>query len=100
MADEPTILVETRKELTYLLSQGADLEHSVMREYLYAAFSLRSTPGPGLRDDQLEAVERWRRVLFDIAADELMHWAAVQNLLTAMPSAPSSSRPPLRHEAR
>ena len=100
MAGEPTIVVESRKELTYLLSQGAELEHSVMCEYLYAAFSLRSTPGPGLREDQLEAVERWRRVLFEIAGEEMMHWAVVQNLLTAVGSAPFVSRPPMPHQAR
>ena len=100
MVGEPTILVESRKELTYLLSQGAELEHSVMCEYLYAAFSLRSTPGPGLREDQLEAVERWRRALFDIAAEEMMHWAVVQNLLTAVGSAPFVSRPHMPHQAR
>jgi len=100
MVGEPTILVESRKELTYLLSQGAELEHSVMCEYLYAAFSLRSTPGPGLRDDQVQAIERWRRLLFDIAADEMMHWAVVQNLLTAVGSAPFVSRPHLPHQAR
>src|SRR5215213_7180664 len=100
MAGEPTIVVESRKELTYLLSQGAELEHSVMCEYLYAAFSLRSTPGPGLREDQLEAVERWRRVLFEIAGEEMMHWAVVQNLLTAVGSAPFVSRPHMPHQAR
>src|SRR3954464_13895464 len=64
MAGEPTILVERRKELTYLLSQGAELEHSDMCEYLYAAFSLRSTPGAGLSAAQLPVVERWHRLFF------------------------------------
>jgi uncharacterized Fe-S cluster protein YjdI/CDGSH-type Zn-finger protein len=90
---DPAIVVERRKELTYLLSQGAELEHAVMCQYLYAAFSLKSTEGPGLRSDQLEAVERWRRVLLDIAAEEMLHWAVVQNLLTAVGSAPFVSRP-------
>jgi hypothetical protein len=100
MVGEPSILVENRKELTYLLSQGAELEHSVMCEYLYAAFSLRSTPGPGLREDQLAVVERWRRVLFEIAGQEMMHWAVVQNLLAAVGSAPYVSRPHLPHQAK
>ena len=100
MVGEPAILVQNRKELTYLLCQGAELEHSVMCEYLYAAFSLRSTPGPGLRDDQFEVVEGWRRVLFEIAAQEMMHWAVVQNLLTAVGSAPFVSRPHMPHQAR
>jgi hypothetical protein len=43
---EPPIVVERRKELTYLLCQAAELEHAVMCEYLYAAFSLKSTAGP------------------------------------------------------
>jgi len=57
MGEESAIVVEDRKELTYLLSQAAELEHGVMCEYLYAAFSLKSAAGPGLRADQLEAVE-------------------------------------------
>lgn len=100
MAVEPTIVVERRKELTYLLCQAAELEHGLMCEYLYAAFSLKSTAGPGLRDDQLEALERWRRMIFDIAGEEMLHWAVVQNLLMAVGSAPYVSRPHLPHQAR
>ena len=85
---EPAIVVEDRKELTYLLSQAAELEHGLMCEYLYAAFSLKSTTGPGLRADQLAAVERWRGMIFGIAAEEMLHWAMVQNLLAAVGSAP------------
>jgi hypothetical protein len=100
MGEESAIVVEDRKELTYLLSQAAELEHGVMCEYLYAAFSLKSTAGPGLRADQLEAVERWRRVIFAIAAEEMLHWAMVQNLLAAVGSAPYVSRPHMPHQAR
>src|SRR5690348_16403589 len=100
MGEESAIVVGDRKELTYLLSQAAELEHGVMCEYLYAAFSLKSTAGPGLRADQLEAVERWRRVIFAIAGEEMLHWAIVQNLLTAVGSAPYVSRPHMPHQAR
>ena len=100
MAGESSIVVERRKELTYLLSQAAELEHALMCQYLYAAFSLRSTAGPGLRDDQLAAVERWRRVVLDVAAQEMLHWAMVQNLLTAVGSAPFVSRPHFPHQAK
>jgi Ferritin-like len=100
MREERAIVVEDRKELTYLLSQAAELEHAVMCEYLYAAFSLKSTAGRGVRDDQLEVVERWRRVLFAIAGEEMLHWAVVQNLLTAVGSAPYVSRPHMPHQAK
>jgi hypothetical protein len=71
-----------------------------MCEYLYAAFSLKSTAGPGLRADQLDAVERWRKVIFGIAAEEMLHWAMVQNLLAAVGSAPYVSRPHMPHQAK
>ena len=98
--EEPPIVVERRKELTYLLSQAAELEHALMCEYLYAAFSLKSTAGPGLRDDQLAAVERWRKMILTIAAQEMMHWAMVQNLLASVGSAPYVSRPHMPHQAK
>jgi hypothetical protein len=100
MRGESDIVVGDRKELTYLLSQAAELEHGLMCEYLYAAFSLKSTAGPGLRAGQLAAVERWRTMIFGIAAEEMLHWAMVQNLLAAVGSAPYVSRPHMPHQAR
>jgi ferritin-like protein len=97
---ETTIVVGDRKELTYLLCQAAELEHGLMCEYLYAAFSLKSTAGPGLRAGQLAAVERWRGMILGIAAEEMLHWAMVQNLLTAVGSAPYVSRPHMPHQAK
>ena len=73
MGGEPAIVVGDRKELTYLLCQAAELEHALMCEYLYAAFSLKSAPGPGLRGDQLHTVEGWRQVIFAIAREEMLH---------------------------
>jgi Ferritin-like len=100
LVSETAIVVGDRKELTYLLSQAAELEHGLMCEYLYAAFSLKSTVGPGLRADQLDAVERWRGMIFGIAGEEMLHWAVVQNLLAAVGSAPYVSRPHMPHQAR
>jgi Ferritin-like len=97
---EAPIVIGNRKELTYLLSEAAELEHALMCEYLFAAFSLRSTAGPGVSAAQLEAVERWRRVLLDVAAQEMLHWALVNNILTAVGSAPYVSRPHLPHQAK
>ena len=44
MAAEPPIIIENRKTLTYLLCEAAELEHGLMCEYLYAAFSLKTEP--------------------------------------------------------
>ena len=99
MAGTP-IVVEHHKELSYLLCQAAEIEHMAMCQYLYAAFSLRSEPGEGLTPEQLEAVERWRSTILKIAAEEMLHWALVNNMLTAIGSAPYVTRPNLPHRAK
>jgi len=96
----PPIVVEHRKELSYLLCQAAEIEHLAMGQYLYAAFSLRTEAGPGLALEQLDAVERWRAALLAIAAEEMLHWALVNNLLTAIGSAPYVTRPNFPQRAR
>jgi hypothetical protein len=100
MAGQPSIVVEHRKELSYLLCQAAEIEHLAMCQYLYAAFSLRTTPGSGLTVEQLEVVNRWRAEIGKIAGEEMLHWAMVNNLLTAIGSAPFVSRPDLPHRAK
>lgn len=100
MAERPSIVVEHRKELSYLLCQAAEIEHLAMCQYLYAAFSLRTAPGPGLTLEQLEVVNRWRAEIGKIAGEEMLHWAMVNNLLTAIGSAPFVSRPDLPHRAK
>ena len=39
-------------------------------------------------------------MIFAVAAEEMLHWAMVQNLLTAVGSAPYVSRPHMPHQAR
>lgn len=98
--DEPPIIVANRKELTYLLCQAAELEHAVMCQYLYAAFSLKEPADDSLTAEQHAAVERWRSLISRVAAEEMMHWAMVENLLTAVGSAPFVSRPYMPHQAK
>ena len=100
MAGESFIVVERRKELTYLLCQAAEFEHAVMCQYLYAAFSLKEPAVRVFAQDQRAAIERWRRVILEVAAEEMLHWALVQNLLTAVGSAPFVSRPYMPHQAK
>ena len=99
MSSESVIVIESRKQLSYLLCQGAELEHALMCQYLYAAFSLK-TAADGLTPAQVDRVERWRTVVLKIAGEEMLHWAVVQNLLAAVGSAPFVSRPHLPHQAQ
>ena len=76
-----------------MLCQAAELEHGIMCQYLYAAFSLKQSAGEGLTAAEAEAVQRWRKHIFHIAAQEMLHLALVQNLLSATGAAPHLSRP-------
>ena len=100
MPAEPPIIIENRKTLTYLLCEAAELEHGLMCEYLYAAFSLKTKPDETLPAEHLETVERWRSVVLGVAAQEMLHWALVNNILTAVGSAPYVARPHMPHQAK
>jgi len=62
----------------FLLTIGAQIEHSLMVQYLYAAYSLG---GPQTPEDQHENVAAWRQVILGIAKEEMGHLATVQNAL-------------------
>jgi hypothetical protein len=90
---EPAMVLQHREALIYTLGKAAALEQLVMCQYLYAAFSMKDREDDGLADDQLKAVKRWRREIFHIAEQEMLHLALVQNLLTAVGASSSFGRP-------
>ena len=99
MAESP-IVIESREELIFMLSEASELEHMLMLEYLFAAFSLKTEASEGLTEVQLEAVRRWEGVISEVAAQEMLHLASVSNLLTAIGGAPHFSRPNFPQPAR
>ncbi|HEY7832025.1 MAG TPA: ferritin-like protein [Ktedonobacterales bacterium] len=99
MKAEP-LVVTTREELIFLLCEASELEHLLMCEYLYAAFSLKERVEEGLTLEQLEAVRRWERVISGVAAQEMLHLAQASNLLTAVGGMPHFRRPNLPQRAK
>jgi Ferritin-like len=93
MAKENPIVVENREELFFLLSEAAQLEHMIMCQYLFATFSLKRDTSEGLTQAQLEAIKRWERIVLDVAVQEMLHLALVNNLLIALGSIPYFDRP-------
>src|SRR4029453_11439108 len=85
--------LEHREALIYTLGKAAELEHLIMLQYLFAAFSLKQTVREGLTAEMLVAVQRWRKTLLSIGEQEMLHLALVQNLLTAVGAAPRLARP-------
>jgi hypothetical protein len=87
------LAIEHREALVYTLGKAAEIEHLIMLTYLYAAFSLKTADTDGLTPDQLAATKRWRRTLYELAAQEMLHLALCQNLLTAVGAGPRFARP-------
>jgi hypothetical protein len=93
MTKEPPMVIEDREELIFMLSEAAALEHMIMCEYLFAAFSLKREVSEGVTAAQLEAIKQWERVVSLVATQEMLHLALVSNLLTAIGSHPYFSHP-------
>ena len=99
-APEAPFVIEHREALIYMLCEAAELEHGIMCQYLFAASSLKQREDEGLTADLREAVLRWRTVVAHVATEEMLHLALVQNLLSAIGSAPHLARPNLPAPAR
>jgi hypothetical protein len=67
----------------FLLHTAAEIEHALMVQYLYAAYSLREGhfQGPNVPEGAQELVEGWRGTIVGIAKEEMGHLITVQNLL-------------------
>jgi hypothetical protein len=62
-APEAPIVIEHREALIYMPYEAAELEHGIMCQYLFAAFSLKQREDEGLTAAAREAVLRWRERL-------------------------------------
>jgi hypothetical protein len=90
---ERPMVIAHREALIYTLGKAAELEHLVMCQYLYAAFSLKDDAREGVPEDLLPTVVQWKRELLHIGEQEMLHLALVQNLLNSIGAAPRLGRP-------
>jgi hypothetical protein len=91
-APEAPFVIEHREALIYMLCEAAELEHGIMCQYLFAAFSLKQSTDEGLSDDELKVVTRWREQISHVATQEMLHLALVHNVMTAIGGAPHLGR--------
>src|SRR5262249_7160765 len=94
-APEAPFVIEHREALIYMLCEAAELEHGIMCQYLFAAFSLKQRTDEGVSADALEAVLRWRNVIRRVQPGGMPRLALGQNLLSALVAAPPLARPNL-----
>ena len=90
----PSDRMAKRDRLGDLLATAAELEHSVVCQYLYVAFSMKRHPDEGgVSWAQLEPMRRLEADILLIARQEMEHLGLVANLLTAIGEAPHFLRP-------
>lgn len=51
--------IRNREELIQVLGIASELEHNLMCQYLFAAYSLKRYPGEGITSVQLDTARRW-----------------------------------------
>lgn len=64
----------------YLLRIAAEIEHALMVQYLFAAYSFGGPEVPPTQAD----VRAWQETILGIAKEEMGHLLTIQNLLTAL----------------
>ena len=70
-----------KDHLVMLLHIGAEIEHSLMVQYLYAAYSLGGEQVPS---NKRPLVRHWRDHILAVAKEEMGHLLTVQNVLTLL----------------
>ena len=94
------IELTTREDLINTLHLAAELEHNLMCQYLFAAYSMKRSTAEGLDEVQLEKARGWGALMTLVARQEMEHMGLVLNLLTAIGGTPYFQRPnfPQREE--
>ena len=75
-ADAPEI--SWRDHLVMLLNVAAEIEHGLMVQYLYSAYSIDMRGHP---PEVAKKLEDWRGQILNIAREEMGHFITVQNIL-------------------
>ena len=60
-------MIDTREELVNALSEAAELEHGLLIQYLFAAFSLKRRVDEGITPVQQSLIVDWERTVLRVA---------------------------------
>lgn len=92
VAPPPIPPIATREDLIDTLFMAAAVEHAIMVQYLYAAFSI-DRDNRALAPEHQELARTFTIELLKIARQEMAHLSMVTNLLIAVGAAPDFDRP-------
>jgi hypothetical protein len=92
--------IRSKPQLLAALQEAAEIEHQLMLQYLYAAFSMKKRPDDRCSPAQYEYVRRWGSTLLMVARQEMEHLALVNGLLSALGAPPWFSRENIPRQSR
>jgi hypothetical protein len=84
--------IADRDELRAYLWEACEIEHQLMLQYLFAAFTLKKRPDATCTPAQLEYVRRWGSQVMMVARQEMEHLALANGILSAIGEAPFFAR--------
>jgi len=87
------VKIQSREDLVSVLSEASALEHMIMCEYLFAAFSLKREESEGVGRDLLKKLREWEEVIDTVAVQEMTHLALVNNMLVSVGAGPFFQHP-------
>ncbi|MBK1787870.1 ferritin-like domain-containing protein [Prauserella cavernicola] len=85
--------ITTRNELIDALSVAASLEHAILLQYLYTAWTLKRRPDEGLHPKQERLMHNWGQTMLRVSHEEMIHLGIITNLLNVVGAAPVLHRP-------
>lgn len=99
MTDPSPFIPDDRRLLRAQLWDACELEHQLMLQYLFAAFTLKKFPDDSCSPAQLEAIRRWGSTIMVVARQEMEHLALANGILAAIGEDPFFPRDniPLRN---
>jgi hypothetical protein len=87
--------ITTRAELVDALGLAAEVEHLVLLQYLFAAFSLKRPGDEGFDPVSETVVRQFKREILRITHEEMTHLAVVNQLRAVLGAPPALFRPNL-----
>lgn len=85
--------IHTREELIQVLGIASELEHNLMCQYLFAAYSVKRSADEGISEVQVERARRWGSAITMVARQEMEHLGIALNLRSSIGGVPYLSRP-------
>jgi hypothetical protein len=88
-----TTNIRTKAQLIEALDLAAELEHLLLCQYSFAAYSLKRSAAEGLSETQVSKAREWGSSVTLVARQEMEHLGLVMNMISSIGGEPYFKRP-------